>query len=429
MIFRLNNRGKILAILNSSTEQDLSLLRGFDFVSLVEDDDRPLALALISGDQPSTESGPVDLRLKLSTAGSSSFRITASKDTDVFLLAIPLDADHDEKTVDNSSLDYSKQRARRLFDRLPLALLVVSDSGSIQAGNEVACQMFEFNANQLGALSIDRLVNPETSEIQLIDFLKRMIGRTFRARGLKQSGESFTVEVHAQFLDDSSEILLLSVFDISKQEELEGFKREILRVLRHGVRGPLTNLRLFLGTVIKGLYRTRTIEALEERATMMFDETSKLIELTSKLLAFENLDTEVVNIDWTIISVPELILDCMTEVSAHANIDFRYEELPNRSIMSTEAPLKKAICDLLSTMASTTQQRVTVEFELHPNRLAIVVSSKLASDQTSPVEKDEALLSLTLYRAILEACGAEVEIGKNDDSTAKVHINFITDSI
>ncbi len=426
LIFRLNSRGKIIAVLATDGTLDLSLLRGFDFISLVEDEDRPSALALISTSDGQLQTEPVELRLKLSTLGSSRYRITASKDKDLFLLAAPMEA-QSEST--KGEIDTSKQRARLLFDKLPLALLVVSQSGMIEAGNTVACTMFDYSATSLSSVSIEQLLKLDSTELQLIEFLKRMIGRSFHATGRKSNSDAFPVEVHSQFLDNSGEVLLLSVFDISKQEELERFKRDLLKVLRHGIRGPLTSLRLFLGTLKKGFYRTKSAEKLEERATLMFDETSKLIQLTSNLLAFEKLDSDPASYDWTIVSVPELIQECRSEISANFTADWSAREVPAVSIFSNAERLKKALCDLLSAVSISSAQQVSISMEAQSTKLTICVSGSLPPESHDSAETDEALLNLNMARAIIEACGGEVEIVRSRNGEDKILIAFACDSL
>lgn len=426
MIFRLNSRGKIIAILATDGTLDLSLLRGFDFISLVEDQDRPSALALLSTSDGQLQTEPVELRLKISTVGSSKYRITASKDKDLFLLAAPVEAQSESA---KGEVDSSKQRARLLFDKLPLALLVVSQTGVIEAANTVACTMFDYSATSFSSVSIDQLLKLDNTELRLIEFLKRMIGRSFHATGIKSKSDAFPVEVHSQFLDNSGEVLLLSVFDISKQEELERFKRDLLKVLRHGIRGPLTSLRLFLGTLKKGFYRTKSAEKLEERASLMFDETSKLIQLTSNLLAFEKLDSDPASYDWTIISVPELIEACRSDFSANFTADWSDRQVPAVSIFSNAERLKKAFCDLLTAVATGSEQMISISMEAQSPKLTISIRGSLPPESQDSAETDEALLNLNMARAIIEACGGEVEIVRSNNDADKILIAFACDSI
>ncbi len=484
MIFRLNSRGKIIAILASDAGLNFSLLRGFDFISLVEDEDRPLALSLISTTaEGRLQTDPVELRLKLSTVGSSRFRVIASRDKDLFLLALPLDSlgeidgsnernvskqretdDSDELSAckqgepgdryefnaferrepdsrdgfiaskqpeidSNDELDSSKQRARLLFDKLPLALLVVARSGIIQAGNTVACKMFDYSATQLATVSLEQLLKHDNTELELNDFLKRMIGRSFHTAGIRANNESFPVEVHSQFLDDNGDVLLLSIFDISKQEELERFKRDLLKVLRHGVRGPMTSLRLFLGTLKKGFYRTKSAERLEARAQLMFDETSKLIQLTSDLLAFEKLDSDPASYDWTIISVPNFIRDCINQLPAGVNISWSESEIPKASILSNADRLKKAICDMICAVAVGSAEPLRLSFDAQMSRLTICICASLPEESQDSAETDEALLNLSIARVLIEACGGEVEMIRSDGETDKILIGFVMDAI
>ncbi len=445
MIFRLNSRGRIVAILATDNHQDLSLLRGFDFVSLVEDDDRALALTLLSTKDDRGDTHSAILRLKLSMDGSSRYKITSFRDNDLFLLADAIDVD-DSVALDNftplrsspspdssqsqsvqNALDSSKQKTRLLFDKLPLALFVVSSKGLIEAGNAVACEMFQYNAKQLAALPISELLREINSELHLVDFLKRMIGRTCRISGRRCDGDIFPAEIHTQFLDDSGELLLLSIFDISKQEELERFRSELQRVLRHDIRGPLTSIRLFLDTIKKGLYRTKSSERLEERATLMYSEATKLVERTSGLLAMDKLDTDPATYEWANVAIPEFVRECLTELSSYEGKIELNRPIPERQILSDSARLKRAFCNLLKLMIDSSSdggfEKVSLTFEVEERELRFVVTGGGNLEHLA----EDLQLSLAMSRALIEACGGSVESSSPAQANSRISIVFMTE--
>ncbi|MDZ4832255.1 MAG: PAS domain-containing protein [Candidatus Melainabacteria bacterium] len=446
MIFRLNSRGRIVAILATGNDQDLSLLRGFDFVSLVEDEDRAQALGLLSAKGDREEALSAVVRLKLSMSGSARYRVTAFRDRDLFLVVDPIDVTSGSPEVergeavhkllwavepakdivdaDSEYLDDTKKKTRLLFDKLPLALFVVSKNGMIEGANGVACEMFGYDAKQLALVSITSLLTQSSAEFELTEFLRRMIGRTFRVVGTRRDDANFPAEVHTQFLDDSGDLLLLSVFDISEQEALERFRSEFQRVLRHDIRGPLTSVVLFLDTVKKGLYRSKPSERLEERALLMSSEASKLVARISGLLEMENLNADPATYEWAQVAVSELVRDCLAEVSAvDGDAALAGDAVQDRQVFTDPVRLKRALCDLLKLMAENSAEKISLSVTDEPHRVTIWIAGNLLLKQT----RERIMLKLSMTEAVIEACGGEFDFIESENGTSKIVIAFRTD--
>ncbi|MBX9696315.1 MAG: PAS domain S-box protein, partial [Cyanobacteria bacterium] len=356
--------------------------------------------------------------------GTSTYQIIVFKDRDIFLSATPLESPRPasgnmkaQEEVQKNSLDRSKQKIRQLFDKLPLALFVVSKAGLIEGGNAVACEILGYTPKQLASILINDLFQPVSSELELIDFLSRMIGRTCRVTGTRASGAKFPAEIQAQFFDDAGELLVLSVFDISKQEELERFRSELQRTLRHDIRAPLTSIRLFLDTLKKGFYRTKTAERLEERATLMFDEAAKLVALTNDLMHMNRLDTDPASYNWTETSISDLIHGCLQHDRSFAEkITVCNSAPPDSQILTDAERLKGALCDLLKITIELSESLVTLSIYQGAKYLTMVLSAKnMRLGQFDEPTENDAFFNFSMARAVIESCGGELGQSEQPD--------------
>ncbi len=182
-----------------------------------------------------------------------------------------------------------RQRMGALFDNLPIALLIAAPSGKVEAINRVAQKMFEYEPHESRSLNIADLFGSSESSMTP-DLLVNRVRHFPRLTVSTASGDQLVTEVHAQQLPDDK--LLISIFDISQKVELEEFRRSFAGIIRHDIRTPMTSINLFLHTVVRGLYRNRTMEQLEVKAGEIEKEAARAMELVSRLLELDALGHE-----------------------------------------------------------------------------------------------------------------------------------------
>lgn len=321
MILELNKHGKIVSVKNETDDkQDLSLLIGFNFVSLVANTDSQRVVQFLADIRQRDEPSSCNLRLMFEHGDSPEFACIGIPLGEDRLSIIARRVVSGPANVFAEQLSEAKQRIRLLFNKLPVSLLVVNRELAIEAVNPTSEKIFGYSRDEWRPLSLLDLVVPNSNRTgdQLLSQLSESPGRTIRLEGKKKSGATFPMEVSAEFMDGTQSKLLVCIFDISERFELENLRKQFVQTMSHDLRGPLTNLSLYLESIKLGYFRTRSQDKLENSAARNFDEVSRLIRMINRLLELDKLEHGFDETDLSESSVAELIGLSLGSVSAVA---------------------------------------------------------------------------------------------------------------
>ncbi len=382
-------RGKIVSTtVDSEDQHDYSYLKGYNFISLVAESDSSKAISFLSAIKDGASSSTCSLRLKLEHASTPEYNclgeliddhemtITARKVMSAGVMA---------------QLSDAKERIRVLFNKLPVALLVVSSESFIEAVNPTAEKMFGRSTELMERLRLSDFLNDEgTEEAALVAFFNEHPGRIKKCFGLRKDGDPFPVEVSGEYIDAVQKKLLLSIFDISERVALETLKKEFVEMISHDLRSPLTNLNLFLQSISFGFYKQWSPEKLESLADQGYNEVSRLIRMINQLLELDKLEHGFDKPDLVALELNDIIYDSISSLQSSAEsrgirIETMEDEADELTIVADRDQLTQVLVNLLGNAVKFSPDNGVVEVTVE--ELAEVVEVRV-KDQGPGIPAD-----------------------------------------
>lgn len=132
-----------------------------------------------------------------------------------------------------------EDRANRIFEAAPTAMLVVRETGAIESANTAAMRLFGYNWDQLVGMSVDRLLPAHLRQAHALH--RQQYGQDPRARSMgigktlaaiRADGTGFPVEIGLTPLkDDDGLSIIVSIVDLSSRfkahEEIKRLNHEL----------------------------------------------------------------------------------------------------------------------------------------------------------------------------------------------------------
>lgn len=192
---------------------------------------------------------------------------------------------------------------QELMRKFPL--IVVDQRQKIQAINSPARTIFEYHETEVEHKPIDFLF-PGLEKL----FLKT---EPFQVVGQRKSGERFAAELFVNSYDDDN--MIVTVQDITERHRLEQLRKDLIAMVSHDMRSPLTAVKVVLDMVSEGVGGE-----LNPRGTRIIGNAqssiSYLISLVSNLLDNEKIESGTIEIHVTEASVDSVVSKAITTVDA-----------------------------------------------------------------------------------------------------------------
>lgn len=198
----------------------------------------------------------------------------------------------EEKTreVDLLNKNYNdlSYRIQRIITSFPLGLIVVNKNNRVEAVNQRARSIFEYSSEELAQQPID-FIFPDTKALEISP-------QPIKVSARRRSGETFAAEICVNMLEtQGEERYFVNVQDITERQRLEQLRHDLIAMVSHDIRGPLTAVRVVLDMVSTGMYG-----AINNRGVNIITNAQSsvdyLISLVKNLLDAEKMETGTIDI-------------------------------------------------------------------------------------------------------------------------------------
>lgn len=235
-----------------------------------------------------------------------------------------------------------EERFKRILTGLPLGLIIVEKNRRIRVLNSRAASFFEYSADELADKPI-ALLFPEHEAISSNPESEKWMGR-------KKSGEIFATEVFvSEVYMEGEDMLFISVLDITERHRLEQLRQDLIAMVSHDLRAPLTAIRVVLDMVGQGIYGD-----LKGRGPLQIENaqqsTEYLISLVRDLLDSHKLESGTLEIEKADTSVGKIMKKALTTVEgSKSNQTVKIEvDYTNDAIKADEDRVVQVLINLIS---------------------------------------------------------------------------------
>ncbi len=195
---------------------------------------------------------------------------------------------------------------RQFLASFPFGLIMVEKDQRIKAINKIACEYFQYTDTNLLKQPIAVLL-PQINCLEPTKRQTRLVGR-------KKSGDTFSAEVYINSLEMFGEDLyFITVQDISERQKLEQLRHDLIAMVSHDIRAPLTSVRVTLEMVAEGTYGKLSNRG-SELVTQGVHSIEYLNSLVKNLLDSENAETGTIELDYKTTSIGTLIKHAVNAV-------------------------------------------------------------------------------------------------------------------
>ncbi len=230
------------------------------------------------------------------------------------------------------ALAASQTRSRAILDNMQDGLVVVDEEGRIEALNPAAERIFRYAVRELIGESLQVLIRGtlESKDGQAV-FLHEGSGD---CEGRRSDGKTFPAELAvSEFQTPEGRHYVVNVRDVSVRRRVERLKDEIVSLVAHDLRSPLTVIRGYAEILRAGSADTEAARMLGTIDT----QVTRLMRLTADILTMSQLEAPssplrrqrvaIVELAASVLKAlapeiqPQVVLDAEAEVVAEVDAD------------------------------------------------------------------------------------------------------------
>lgn len=202
--------------------------------------------------------------------------------------------------TEEEMLKASEERVRAIIEKMPVGLVMIERSGTIEYVNPMLERISGFELEELVGKKINKLFARDEHE-KPAEFLEeirtRSVGRIHELTALKKDGEKYPVEFSlTDFQAVEGPRQLAIVLDVTERYEIQKMRQAFVSMVSHELRTPLTAVSGYLALLGMGAFGEISKEATDqaERAEV---NIQRLIKLINDLLDLEKMESGTLKIE------------------------------------------------------------------------------------------------------------------------------------
>ena len=229
-------------------------------------------------------------------------------------------------------LDESERRIRTMMEAIPVGLLIVSESGQIQAANQACLRLFHSNHEAIGAKRLSEMFSDKDGPFQLTVPDAAQDGSPLQLTANRCDGSQFPAELsNRSFVVGGNQMRLIAVQDVTARQELEDMKESFVSMLSHDLRTPLSSIQAFVELLAAGTY-DHDLGLMRAKARGVESDIDRLIGMINTLLDVYKLEAGRLEMFFDVVPIKTLVNRSVQSLSALAekkDVRIEVEAIPS----------------------------------------------------------------------------------------------------
>jgi PAS domain S-box-containing protein len=238
----------------------------------------------------------------------------------------------------NASLQQARRKEQAMIDNALDVICSLDLNLRFQQANNAVAKQFLIDKDELIGKSLSSLILPEDREKTLYELQTVMTSKgqtSFENRIKLSDGTTRDILWNVVFSPDEQNLFCVA-HDISGRKEVERLKQEVIAVVSHDLRAPLTSLGLTLNILAEGGMGPLT-EKAQNRVAKAEASVGQLINIINDLIDIEKYESGSISLDYKIYEAAELVDDAISTIEASA--------AARRIRIQKSNTLVKVVCD------------------------------------------------------------------------------------
>lgn len=180
------------------------------------------------------------------------------------------------------------RHVHKIMTSFPGGLIVIDENNRIFAINSRARAMFEYSSEELKQQPVSKIfpgiesLNPTTEPEKVA--------------AQRKNGETFVAEISCNELElEGRKQLFVNVQDITERHRLEQMRRDLVAMVSHDIRGPLTSIQLVMDMAERGSYGELNAKGIKNFHTAQ-STIQYLLLLVKNLLDADKVESGIIEI-------------------------------------------------------------------------------------------------------------------------------------
>ncbi len=328
-------------------------------------------------------------------------------------------------------LRQSEARARMIMERMPAALILVNSAGAIVQVNSTTRFILGYDEGQLIGTQLTSLIAAmrqleDSSALSLL--LQNNEGRIAEADIQKADGTCCRMEFSFdKMVEEGNQFFLAILIDVSERAALEKLRGELIAMIAHDMRTPLTSISAILSALLSGAWgaldHSGQVEVLKaevesQRLRKLFEDLMALEKYDRRLLDLQLEEVQLVRI---IQSSLELIPDQLMKHQNKIIVDLKQDVLCIGDIDR----LRQVVFTLVSNSirSSAPSSNIRISATLADGMVKISIAGTRGNTETpvelgdfqsmylmDAAEPSSSKIELSICRAIIESHGGSIGV-------------------
>jgi PAS domain S-box-containing protein len=258
-----------------------------------------------------------------------------------------------ERIIVEDLLRKSEARTRSLIENMPIGIVTIDEKGVIESINPRTEEIFGYSFEEINGdhfMALFCLPNDMDVKAFKETICDRALKQSAILESRRKNGELFPVEMTLTEYDSvDGKRFLANIQDITERRRAERLRQELLAMVSHDLRSPLTSVQGVMTLLSRGMYG-KLSETGEQRVKVAEISIGRLIKLVDDILDLERMEAGKLQFNHTTVTVSSIIdrsIESVYDFAQQASITFQSPQT-DAEINVDEDRLVQVVVNLLS---------------------------------------------------------------------------------